>query len=62
MRYVASITFTSARGNQARRQFLVDTNLNGNAVTYAYRAGIALASRVGGHGVHLVDLKASTEC
>jgi len=68
MRYIASITFTSARGHQGRRAFLIDTKLDGNAITYAYRAGIALVSRVGGHGVHVVELQKleelhpATEC
>lgn len=57
MRYTATVTFTSSRGNQGRRQFMIDTNLDGNAWTYAYRAGIALATSVGGHGVHVVGLK-----
>ena len=62
MRYTATITFTSSRGKQGRRQFMVDSKIDGNPWNYAYRAGITLAGNVGGHGVHVVGLKAWSEC
>ncbi|QIN96670.1 hypothetical protein [Synechococcus phage S-N03] len=58
MRYTATVTFTAKNGKQGRRQFMVDTAVDGNAVEYAYRAGMAAAAAVGGYGVHVVGLRA----
>ena len=58
MRYTATVTFTARNGKIAKRQFMIDTEIDGNAVEYAYRAGIHAASVVGGYGVHLDNLRA----
>lgn len=58
MRYTATVTFTSKTGKIGKRQFMVDTAIDGNAVEYALRAGAHAAHAVGGYGVHLANLKA----
>jgi hypothetical protein len=52
MTYTASITFTSASGKPARRQFLVTNPAD------ILRCGIHLATSVGGNNVQIKGWKA----
>ena len=57
MKFTATVQFTSVNGKTAQRQFAVWENLDGPAYEAALRMGIAAANQVGGHGVHVVNLK-----
>jgi hypothetical protein len=52
MTYTATITFTAANGKEGRRQFMVTNPAD------ILKAGIHLASSVGGNNVKVVGWKA----